>query len=63
MLNNTIEQIEKLNEVIDAIDNKDIDTAIDKLRVMKSTLQEELDKAASDIDTQLTLENESQYGK
>jgi|TARA_B110000259_G_C13828159_1_gene327514 hypothetical protein len=63
MLNNTIEQIEKLDEVIDAIDNKDIDTAIDKLRVMKSTLQEELDKAASDIDTQLTLENESQYGK
>jgi hypothetical protein len=46
MLNNTIEQIEKLDEVIDAIDNKDIDTAIDKLRVMKSTLQEELDKAA-----------------
>ena len=63
MLNNIIEQIEKLDEVIDAIDNKDIDTAIDKLRVMKSTLQEELDKAASDIDTQLTLENESQYGK
>ena len=63
MLNNTIEQIEKLDKVIDAIDNKDIDTAIDKLRVMKSTLQEELDKAASDIDTQLTLENESQYGK
>ena len=63
MLNNTIEQIEKLDEVIDAIDNKDIDTAIDKLRVMKSTLQEELYKAASDIDTQLTLENESQYGK
>ena len=63
MLNNTIEQIEKLDEVIDAIGNNDIDTAIDKLRVMKSTLQEELDKAASDIDTQLTLENESQYGK
>jgi|TARA_B110000503_G_scaffold74436_1_gene114894 hypothetical protein len=63
MLNNTIEQIEKLDEVIDAIDNKDIDSAIDKLKVMKSTLQEELDKAASDIDTQLTLENESQYGK
>lgn len=63
MLNNTIEQIEKLDEVIDAIDNKDIDSAIDKLKVMKSTLQEELDKAASDIDIQLTLENESQYGK
>lgn len=63
MLNNTIEQIEKLDEVIDAIDNKDIDSAIDKLKVMKSTLQEELDKAASDIDTQLILENESQYGK
>jgi len=63
MLNNTIEQIEKLDEVIDAIDNKDIDSAIDKLKVMKSTLQEELDKADSDIDTQLTLENESQYGK
>jgi|TARA_R110000772_G_scaffold10965_6_gene34616 hypothetical protein len=63
MLNNTIEQIEKLDEVIDAIDNKDIDSAIDKLKVMKSALQEELDKAASDIDTQLTLENESQYGK
>ena len=63
MLNNTIEQIEKLDEVIDAIDNKDIDTAIDKLRVMKSTLQEELDKAASDIDTQLNLETESLIGK
>ena len=63
MLNNTIEQIEKLDEVIDAIDNKDIDTAIDKLRVMKSTLQEELDKAASDIDTQLNLETESFIGK
>lgn len=63
MLNNTIEQIEKLNEVITDIDNIDLDSAIAKLKVMKSTLQEELDKADSDIDTQLTLENESQYGK
>ena len=63
MLNNTIEQIEKLNEVITDIDNIDLDSAIAKLKVMKSILQEELDKADSDIDTQLTLENESQYGK
>ncbi|MBL6841120.1 MAG: hypothetical protein ISQ84_03095 [Pelagibacterales bacterium] len=63
MLNNTIEQIDKLNEIIEAIDNNDSALAKDKAIVWKDDLQEELDKAASDIDTQLTLENESQYGK
>jgi hypothetical protein len=30
---------------------------------MRDTLQEEVDKAESDIDVQLQLENESKYGK
>ena len=63
MINLTLEQIDTLNEIIDAIDNKDSALAKDKAIVCRDNLQEEVDKMESDIDTQLNLENESKYGK
>ena len=63
MLNNTIEQIEKLDEVIDAIDNKDSALAKDKAIFWRDNLQDEIDKAESDVDVQLQLDMESQWGK
>ena len=63
MINITLEQIDKLNEIIDAIDSNDTASAKDKVIVWRDNLQEEVNKLESDIDTQLNLENESKYGK
>jgi hypothetical protein len=56
-------QIDLLNQIIDYIDNGDLATARDTAVQMRDTLQEDVDKAESDIDIQLNLENESKFGK
>ena len=63
MINITLEQIDKLNEIIDAIDNKDSALAKDKAIFWRDNLQDEIDKAESDVDVQLQLDVESQWGK
>ena len=63
MINITLEQIDKLNEIIDAIDNNDSALAKDKAIVWRDDLQEEINKAESDVDVQLQLDMESQWGK
>ena len=63
MINITLEQIDKLNEIIDAIDNKDSASAKDKVIVWRDNLQEEINKAESDVDVQLQLDMESKWGK
>ena len=63
MINIQLEQIEKLNKIIDFIENNDLSTAKFVAVQMRDQLQEDVDKAESDIDIQLNLENESKYGK
>ena len=63
MINITLEQIDKLNEIIDAIDNKDSALAKDKAIVWRDELQEDVNKTESDIDVNLQLEMESKWGK
>ena len=63
MINITLEQIDKLNEIIDAIDNNDSALAKDKAIVWRDNLQEEVDKAESDVDVQLQIDMESKWGK
>ena len=63
MTNVELIQIDKLNQIIDNIDNKDLAAAKDIAVTMRDELQESVDKAESDIDIQLQLENESKYGK
>lgn len=63
MINIQLEQIEKLNKIIKSINTGDFATAEDVAVKMRDQLQEDVDKAESDIDIQLNLENESKYGK
>jgi hypothetical protein len=63
MTNIELIQIDILNQIINAIDMNDIDTARKTLVKFRDTLQEDVDKAESDIDIQMQLENESKYGK
>ncbi len=63
MINIQLEQIEKLNKIINSINTGDFATAEDVAVQMRDQLQEDVDKAESDIDIQLNLENESKYGK
>jgi len=63
MINVMLQDVDKLNEIIDAIDNNDLATAKDKAIVWRDELQEQCDKAESDIDVQLNLEMESKWGK
>lgn len=63
MINIQLEQIEKLNKIINSINTGDFATAEDIAVQMRDQLQEDVDKAESDIDIQLNLENESKYGK
>jgi hypothetical protein len=63
MINITLEQIDKLNEIIDAIDSNDSASAKDKAIVWRDNLQEEVDKAESDVDVQLQIDMESKWGK
>jgi len=62
-MNMQLLQIDLLNQIISYIDKGEIKNARDSLIVMRDSLQEEVDKAESDIDIQLNLENESKYGK
>ena len=59
MINIQLEQIEKLNKIINSINTGDFATAEDVAVQMRDQLQEDVDKAESDIDIQLNLENES----
>jgi len=63
MVNIELIQIDILNQIIGHIDNGDVKTARDRAVKFRDTLQEDVDKAESDIDIQLNLENESKYGK
>jgi hypothetical protein len=63
MINITLEQIDKLNEIIDAIDSNDSASAKDKAIAWRDDLQEEVDKAESDVDVQLQIDMESKWGK
>jgi len=63
MMNVQLEQIEKLNKIINSINTGDFATAEDVAIQIRDQIQEDVDKAESDIDIQLNLENESKYGK
>ena len=63
MTNIELIQIEILNQIIRESDNEDLETARNTAVRFRDKLQEDVDKAESDIDTQLNLENESKYGK
>lgn len=63
MTNIELIQVEIINQIINAIDLGEIDTARDTAVKFRDTLQEDIDKAESDIDIQLQLETESKYGK
>jgi len=63
MTNIELIQIEILNQIIREIDNEDPEAARVIAVKFRDTLQEDVDKAESDIDIQLQLETESKYGK
>jgi hypothetical protein len=63
MTNIELIQIDILNQIIASIDNDDLESARDTAIRLRDTLQEDVDKAESDIDIQLQLETESKYGK
>ena len=63
MTNIELIQIDILNQIIGYIDCNDLETARDTAVKFRDTLQEDVDKAESDIDIQLQLETESKYGK
>jgi len=63
MTNIELIQIEILNQIIREIDNEDLETARNTAVRFRDKLQEDVDKAESDIDIQLQLETESKYGK
>jgi len=58
-----LQDIDKLNKIIDAIDSNDLATAKDTAIEWRDELQETADKVESDIDIQLNLEMESKWGK
>lgn len=63
MTNIELIQIEIINQIINQIDQDEIEAARDTAVKFRDTLQEDVDKAESDIDIQLQLETESKYGK
>jgi hypothetical protein len=63
MTNIDLIQIDILNQIIASIDNDDLESARDTAIRLRDTLQEDVDRAESDIDIQLQLENESKFGK
>jgi hypothetical protein len=63
MTNIELIQIDILNQIIASIDNDDLESARDTAIRLRDTLQEDVDRAESDIDIQLQLENESKFGK
>ena len=63
MTNIELIQIEILNQIIREIDNEDLEAARNTAVRFRDKLQEDVDRAESDIDTQLQLETESKFGK
>ena len=63
MTNIELIQIDILNQIIGQIDQEDLETARNTAVRFRDKLQEDVDKAESDIDIQLQLETESKYGK
>ena len=63
MTNIELIQIDILNQIIGQIDQEDLEAARNTAVRFSDKLQEDVDKAESDIDNQLNLENESKYGK
>jgi hypothetical protein len=63
MTNIELIQIEILNQIIREIDNEDLEAARNTAVRFRDKLQEDVNKAESDIDIQLNIENESKYGK
>ena len=63
MTNIELIQIAILNQIIYQIDLEDLEAARDTAVRFRDKLQEDVDKAESDIDIQLQLETESKYGK
>ena len=63
MINVMLQDIDKLNKIIDEIDSNDLATAKDTAIEWRDELQETADKVESDIDIQLNLEMESKWGK
>ena len=63
MTNIELIQIEIINQIINQIDQEDLESARDTAVRFRDKLQEDVDKAESDIDIQLQLETESKYGK
>jgi hypothetical protein len=63
MTNIELIQIEIINQIINQIDQEDLESARDTAVRFRDKLQEDVDRAESDIDIQLQLETESKYGK
>ena len=63
MTNIELIQIDILNQIISQIDHSDLEEARNTAVRFRDTLQEDVDKAESDIDIQLQLETESKFGK
>ena len=63
MTNIELIQIEILNQIIREIDHEDLEAARNTAVRFRDKLQEDVDRAESDIDTQLQLETESKFGK
>ena len=63
MTNIELIQIEIINQIINQIDQEDLEAARNTAVRFRDSLQEDVDKAESDIDIQLQLETESKYGK
>ena len=59
MTNIELIQIDILNQIISQIDHSDLEEARNTAVRFRDKLQEDVDKAESDIDIQLQLENES----
>jgi hypothetical protein len=63
MTNIELIQIDILNQIIGQIDQEDLEAARNTAVRFRDKLQEDVDRAESDIDTQLQLETESKFGK
>ncbi len=63
MTNIELIQIDILNQIISQIDHSDLEDARNTAVRFRDKLQEDVDRAESDIDIQLQLETESKFGK
>ncbi len=63
MTNIELIQIDILNQIIGQIDQEDLEAARNTAVRFRDKIQEDVDRAESDIDTQLQLETESKFGK